>query len=199
MLNEAYTFYRPGKDITCHADAALTGKRLCRITGNRTGGGIVAPLSNTDLQSVYTVGAPLAGGTIFGVVGYDVASGAVVPVKRGGIIAVTASGAIAAEGLVEVLANGKIVALTTGKPVGMVLTAVADGADAEFLMFPNGGVGSFTQQARVGQLVDNSGGVAVDGTIAAVTTSATAADAIKELATKVNAIELALHNAGITL
>lgn len=198
MLNEAYTFYRPGRDITCKAGAALTGKRLCAITGNRSGGGIVVTTSNTDLQSLYTVGAPSAGGRVFGVVGWDTAINLAVPVKREGVIAVTASGAIAAGALVEVLANGKIQTLANGLAVGMVMTAVADGADAEFLLFGGGGAGSFSQQARVGQLIDNSGGVAVDGTIAAVTTTPTAADAIKELATKVNAIELALHNAGIT-
>lgn len=45
-----------------------------------------------------------------------------------------------------------------------------------------------TQAAAITSLVDNSGGVAADGTIAAVTTVAQAADAIKELATKVNEI-----------
>lgn len=48
-------------------------------------------------------------------------------------------------------------------------------------------------------LTDNSGGVAVDGTIAAVNSSATAADAIKELATQQNAIIAALKAAKIIL
>ncbi len=52
-------------------------------------------------------------------------------------------------------------------------------------------------QAAVADLVDNSGGVAVDGTIAAVNSSATAADAVKELATKFNALLAVLRTAGI--
>jgi len=85
------------------------------------------------------------------------------------------------------------------------------------------GLEEATQQARVGQLTDNSGGAAADGTIGAVTgftpsvawngssvypsaADATAInagliaarDAIKELATKVNALESTLHAAGIT-
>jgi len=46
-------------------------------------------------------------------------------------------------------------------------------------------------------LIDNSGGVAVDGTIAAVTTTPQAADAIKELATQLNLLTAACKAAGI--
>lgn len=86
----------------------------------------------------------------------------------------------------------------------------------------NGGTGVATidvsQQARVGQLTDNSGGAAADGTIGAITmptdSPATAdalrddlvanalknlQDAVKELSTKTNAIETALHASGVTL
>jgi len=45
-----------------------------------------------------------------------------------------------------------------------------------------------TQAAAITSLVDNSGGAAADGTIGVVNSSATAADAVKELATKVNEI-----------
>jgi len=51
--------------------------------------------------------------------------------------------------------------------------------------------------AVVAALVDNSGGAAADGTIAAVTDAATAANAIKELATKLNAILTSLKDAGV--
>lgn len=52
--------------------------------------------------------------------------------------------------------------------------------------------------ADVAQLVDNSGGVAADGTIAAVTDATTSANAIKELATKVNEIATKLDSSGVT-
>ena len=54
-----------------------------------------------------------------------------------------------------------------------------------------------TKVAAPAALTDNSGGVAVDGTIAAVNSSATAADGIKELATKVNALRTQLVAAGV--
>lgn len=164
MLNEAYTFYRPGKDITCKAGAALTGKRLCVISANRSGGGIatITPTNTSDLQNNYVVNLPAAGGTVFGVVGWDVAIGLSFPVKRGGILSVTASGAIAAWGEVEVLADGRIKALAGGNPVGRVLTAVADGADAEFMMYGSGGGGGteLVATTKPVALTDSTGGVA---------------------------------------
>ena len=62
-----------------------------------------------------------------------------------------------------------------------------------------GGKKASVLQPTIAALVDNSGGVAVDGTIAAVSSSATAADAIKELATQVEAIRAAIKAAGIIL
>jgi predicted RecA/RadA family phage recombinase len=135
MLNEAYTFYRPGKDITCKAAVDLTGKRVVQITANRSGGGITPTTSNTDLQSLYVVGAPTAGGRVFGVVGYDVKAGQVVPIKRDGVIACTASGAIAAFAEVEARTDGKIQTKASGAAIGVVLNGCADAADAELLLY----------------------------------------------------------------
>lgn len=52
------------------------------------------------------------------------------------------------------------------------------------------------QTAAITTLVDNSGGAAADGTIGAVTTVGTAADAVKELATKLNALIVAMRLSG---
>lgn len=134
MQNEAIPFYRPGKDVTCKAGVALTGKRLCAITGNRSSGPLFDP-ANTDLQGLYTVGLPAAGGRVFGVVGYDVAVGDPVPVKREGVLPVTASGAIAAFAEVEALADGRVQTLAAGTAVGFVCTAAADGGDAEVILY----------------------------------------------------------------
>lgn len=54
-----------------------------------------------------------------------------------------------------------------------------------------------TKQATIAAIVDNSGGAAADGTIGAVTDVATAAAAVKELATKQNEIIASLKSAGI--
>jgi hypothetical protein len=52
------------------------------------------------------------------------------------------------------------------------------------------------QTAAVTTLVDNSGGAAANGTIDAVTDAATAAAAVKELATKLNELIVAMRLAG---
>lgn len=137
-LNEAIPFYRPGKDITIKATVALTGKRLCVINGARTAG---PGLASTDDPAVYPAGLPAAGGKASGVVGYDIASGAVGPMKTGGVLPVTTSGAIAAA-MTEVMAAADGTILThdgnaAHAKVGIVLTPCASGADAEFVFYVN--------------------------------------------------------------
>lgn len=84
---------------------------------------------------------------------------------------------------------------TANRLCGYAVGAAASGdTEGTINLTPMGAPG-----AAEADLVDNSGGVAVDGTIAAVSSSATAADAIKELATKVNAILAKLRTAGILL
>lgn len=128
-LNECLPFYRPGKDITAKATVALVGKTLCAIVGNRTAG---PGLASTDDPGVYQVGLPAAGGRVFGVVGYDVPIGALVPIKRAGILPVTASATITAEQEVKVDAAGKVLPVTAGAiAVGICHTAAANTFDAE--------------------------------------------------------------------
>lgn len=130
MLNECIPFYRPGKDITCKATVALAGMTLCAIVGNRTAG---PGLVSSDDPAVYQVGLPAAGGRVFGVVGYDVAIGGIVPVKRTGVLPCIASAVIAAEQEVKTDAAGKILPVTAGAiAVGIVHTAAASAAAAEF-------------------------------------------------------------------
>lgn len=52
------------------------------------------------------------------------------------------------------------------------------------------------QTAAIATLTDNSGGAAADGTIGAVVDVATAAAAVKELATKLNALIVAMRLSG---
>lgn len=133
-VNDCTAFYRPGQDITCQASAALTGCQLVQISGNRTGG----PLLSTDLKNVYQVGLTVQGGRAFGVAGYDVANGGLVPVKREGILPVKTGGVIAAAAEVEATAAGLIItasATATRRIVGQVLTGAASGGLAEFELF----------------------------------------------------------------
>lgn len=134
MLNEAIAFFRPGKDVTAVATANLVGMRLCAISGNRTGG----PGLSTDLQNGYRVGLPTAGGKVLGVVGYDVPSGSIVPVKREGILPVMTGGIIAADAEVEVTATGTIITAsgTAGRYIiGRVLTGAGSGTIAELELY----------------------------------------------------------------
>jgi predicted RecA/RadA family phage recombinase len=141
-VNDAVVLYRPGQDITCKASVALTGKRLCMISGNRTSGAGAAGvgLSATNDGGNYQVGLPTAGGRVFGVVGYDVPSGGLVPVKREGVIPVTASGAIAAGAEVEALADGRVITRTTGIPIGVCYNGCANGEDAEIMLYKSGSI-----------------------------------------------------------
>ena len=78
-----------------------------------------------------------AAGRVCGVSKYDAASGAIVGVARGNsrVTNVTAEGAIAAFGEVEVGTAGKAKAKNAGVAVGYVLTAAADGDDAQVSLY----------------------------------------------------------------
>jgi predicted RecA/RadA family phage recombinase len=141
-VNDCIALYRPGQDITAKASVALTGKTLCMISGNRTSGAGLAGVgldANPDGGN-YQVGLPAAGGRVFGVVGYDVPSGGLVPVKREGVLPVTAAGAIAAGAEVEVNAAGKVITRTTGIPIGVCLNGCANAEDAEILLYKAGSI-----------------------------------------------------------
>ena len=77
---------------------------------------------------------------MFGVVGYDVASGGMVPVKREGILPVRAGGAIAAFAEVEATAAGEVITRASGIPIGRVLTAATTGTDAEVELYKSGSI-----------------------------------------------------------
>lgn len=118
------SIYEPGQAITGRASAAVTAKRFLAISGNRTDGNVaVAPAA--------------AAGRICGVAAHDAAAGELVRVLRGAgrVIRVTASGAIAAFAEVQVAAGGMAATKAAGVAVGYVLTAAADGADAEVSLY----------------------------------------------------------------
>ncbi len=124
MANENPGVYEPGKDLTCHASAAITGKRFVAISGSRTGGNI-------------TVAHATAAGRAFGVSKYDAASGTKVGVHRGNsrVTFVTAQANIAAGAEVEVGTNGQAVTKSAGIAVGFAVTAATTGNDAEISLY----------------------------------------------------------------
>lgn len=121
--NPAVPFWDEGNTLTCHASAAVTGKRFVTISGARVDGN---PRVN------HAVGSATA--KALGVSAYDAASGAKVTVYSGpGIVMpVTASGAITAGQDVYSTADGKATATqpTGARPAGIALDDAADGADA---------------------------------------------------------------------
>lgn len=89
----------------------------------------------------------------------------------------------------------KVTKTVTDKFIG---TAAASALSADTVVYVNLlGTSTAPQATVVIALTDNSGGAAADGTIAAVSDVATAANAIKELATKQNEIITVLKAAGL--
>lgn len=114
-MANAYAKFRAGEDPTCHAAAALTGGRFCRITG--------APNAGNP-----TVNVPAAGGRVFGVVAQDAASGSKVTVLRPGkIVQVEAGATLAAGDLVEATVTGVAIVRTTGVVAGEVVEGATVG------------------------------------------------------------------------
>lgn len=124
MANENSGVYEPGKHLTGHCSAAVTGKRFLKISGNRTDGNI-------------TVAHADAAGRICGVSAFDAAINKKVTVQRGNsrVTYVLAGGAIAAFAQVEVGANGTAVTLAAGVAVGYAVTAAANATDAEISLY----------------------------------------------------------------
>ena len=130
--NECIRYYDEGTDITGYVGSAVTGKRFVRISANRQAG----PALNTSTTGGNVTIAPAtAAGRIFGVAGWDGAVGDLVDVRRKGVVPVTAEGAIAAFAEVEVGTTGKAITKTSGVAVGFVLSAAADGEDAQVVLY----------------------------------------------------------------
>lgn len=124
MANECMPFYEPGRRITCHATAAVIGKRLVAISGNRQADGSIS------------VATSAAASRAFGVATYDAAAGEKVGVIRGSgfVVPVTAAAALTANQQVEVGAAGQAAVLAAGIAVGIVVTGAAAGADAQIAL-----------------------------------------------------------------
>lgn len=128
-MNENPGLYEPGRNVTGRASTAVTGRRLLKITGNRSAVGGNLAVGHAD-----------AAGRVCGVSGYDAAVGEVVAVLRGNshvvfVATPPAGAALAAFAEVEVGANGTAVARTTGTPVGYCVTGTAVGVDAEVSLY----------------------------------------------------------------
>lgn len=126
--NPCIPFMEPGQTLTAQASAAVTGKRLVNISGNRT----------TDGN--YLVAHATAAGRCIGVASYDAAVGEKVGVLAEGILPVVTGGIIAAGAEVEVGTAGVAVTRATGIPVGVCLDGAASGADARVRLYASGSI-----------------------------------------------------------
>lgn len=126
-VNECIAYYDAGSTITGYPTTAVVGKRFVMISGNR----------QTGTTKVVSIAPATAAGRAFGVAAMDAAIGAPVDVERspGVVVPVTAEGAIVAFAEVQVGTAGKAVTKTAGVAVGYVLTAAADGTDAQVSLY----------------------------------------------------------------
>ncbi|PAY24654.1 DUF2190 domain-containing protein [Dietzia natronolimnaea] len=116
--NPARDLYNDGSDITCRADAAVTGKTFAAVTGPR-------------VDNLITIATAATGARAAGVIKYDAAADDLVGIARGSgrIITVTAGGAITAGDDVQVGTNGRAVTHTDGLVVGYAVDTATNGTD----------------------------------------------------------------------
>lgn len=114
----ATPYWDPADAITCHAEAAVTGKKLVMISGPRVDGNPqVSPAT--------------AGALVFGVAEHDAAIGEKVTVARVGIWPVVAGANLTAGAAVKSDGSAEAIAAVAGDlAAGVVLDDVVDGADA---------------------------------------------------------------------
>lgn len=122
-VNEAIAYYDPGDDITCHASAAVTGRRFVRPSGAKQ---VASQALATDgLGGTIPVAHAGAGLKPLGVSAYDQPTvNGKLPVMRGHkVVPVETGAAIAAGAEVESDATGRAITLATGKACGICLNA----------------------------------------------------------------------------
>lgn len=119
-MAESIPKYRPGRSITCHANAVITGARCVAIAGE--------PVDGNP-----RVGVPAAGARCFGVSATDAASGDKVGVhaSEGQVVPIEAgAGGVTAPSIVEATNTGTVITRATGIPVGEIVQGAAAGAQA---------------------------------------------------------------------
>jgi hypothetical protein len=120
--NAAVPFYSEGYIFTCHAAAAVTGKRFVAVTANQV----------DERPAVSPAGAGVA---VLGVAAYDAPLGGGVTVyRKPSVMPVTAGAALTAGQQVQSDAAGRAIPLAAGIAVGFALADAANGADAKIAL-----------------------------------------------------------------
>lgn len=116
MLNECIPYFEAAytQKLTVHAGYAMTGKTFCGVITSHQGAGpglAADPLPTGDGGNLQVPAAPLAGGQVGGVIGWDVASGGKAPIIRGEgtLVPVTSGAAVAIGDWLKVDVQGRVV------------------------------------------------------------------------------------------
>lgn len=137
--NELIPFYERADRLTGQASAAVTGKRLLAISGNRVSGPAIPGSPSVGASDPtdggnYQVAHAAAQGAAIGASTWDAAIGEKVDIIRRGVVPITAAANIVANARLEAGANGQVQTLTTGVCIGIAMTGCLSGADCEVLL-----------------------------------------------------------------
>lgn len=143
MANECIPVYDPGEAVTCHADAAITGKRFVRVSAAKQAGSDLAPAGvdqtaggNVRCNQDFTGGVLVPA---FGVADRDCPIGGKFGALKGGVVPMEASAAITAGVRVMPSTDGRVAAYASGAGpdvnavMGIALTTTT-GAGQEILV-----------------------------------------------------------------
>lgn len=156
--NECVPIKVPGESITAQATATSGGKRFCKISAARVGGGIFGGTSkvttagpgygantlSTDTKDVVQiVVCGVAGEAALGVNGWDLATGDIGKVytkSHGNVLPIICGANLTAGQEVMTDANGAAIPWVIGSSpfnskLGYALDAATSGADAEILLY----------------------------------------------------------------
>ncbi len=151
--NECIPTKTPAETVTIQAVGTIVGKRFCKTSAPRVGGGLTGGTSrstasgpgygantlSSDVVNVYQVTqCSVSGEASLGVNSWDLVAGNVGRVWKigvGHILPVTAGANITAGQEVQTDANGQAIPLAAGKALGYAVDAAASGADVEIVLY----------------------------------------------------------------
>jgi hypothetical protein len=151
--NECIPTKSPALTVSVQATGTTGGKRFCKISAARVGGGLIGGTSavspagpgygtstlSTDTKDVYQViQCSVSGEAALGVCAHDLATGDVGSVFKfgiGHIVPIVAGANITAGQEVQTDATGKAIPLASGKALGYAVDSASSGADAEIALY----------------------------------------------------------------
>lgn len=151
--NECIPTKTPAETVSVQATGTTGGKRFCKISAPRVGGGLTGGTSavspagpgyttgtlSADTKDVYQViQCSVSGEAALGVCRWDLATGEVGGVYKlgvGHIVPIVAGANITAGQEVQTDATGKAIPLASGKALGYAVDSAASAADCEIALY----------------------------------------------------------------